>query len=273
MSLSPRLFSIRRRLGSVARVVLVVSAASLGGCEDASDITGSIVALAKTSPQSDAELRAAADHWSQLYDNDPGEKTASINYARTLRALARYSEATAVMRKAAIRAPKDREVLAAYGKALTDSGGLGEAQQVLANSYTADRPDWSVMSVQGVVADELGDHARARQFYSQALAIAPGEPDILNNLGVSYLLTKQLSEAEATLRQASASPQADARVRENLQLVLSLKGKYAKGEDIGGHDLLADVAGANPDAARRLLERSSESTSSELTTTPPDTSE
>ena len=121
-------------------------------------------------------MRAAADEWSQLYDSDPGEKTASINYARTLRALARYSEATAVMRTAAIRAPKDREVLAAYGKALTDSGALGEAQQVLANSYTPDRPDWSVMSVQGVVADELGDHAKGATVLRQALAIAPGEP-------------------------------------------------------------------------------------------------
>ena len=224
-------------------------------------------------PASDAELRAAAGKWSQIYDSDPGEKTASINYARILRALARYSEATAVMRKAAIRAPRDREVLAAYGKALTDSGALVEAQQVLANSYTPDRPDWSVMSVQGVIADELGDHAKARKFYAQALEIVPGEPFILNNLGVSYLLTKQLSEAEAALRQAKASPRADARVGENLQLVLSLEGKYAKAQDIGGHDLVADVAAANPDAARRILERSSESSSSELTKTPPDNPE
>jgi Flp pilus assembly protein TadD len=271
MSLFPRLLSLRSRLNSVALVVL--AAASLCGCVDGSDITGSIVAPAKTLPASDAELRAAADEWSRVYDSDPGEKTASINYARTLRALARYSEATAVMRKAAIRSPKDHEVLSAYGKALTDSGALVEAEQVLENSYTADRPDWSVMSVQGVIADELGDHAKARKFYAQALEIAPGDPFILNNLGVSYLLTKQLSEAETTLRQANASPKADSRVGENLQLVLSLESKYAKAQDIGNHDMLADVAAANPDAARRLLERSSESSSSELTKTPPDNAE
>ena len=62
------------------------------------------------------------------------------------------------------------------------------------------------MSVQGAVDDLMGDHDGARQFYSAALKIAPGEANILNNLGLSYALTKDLKQAEATLREASGQP-------------------------------------------------------------------
>ncbi len=61
---------------------------------------------------------------------------------------------------------------------------------------------------------------------------------MLSNLGLSYALTKQLPEAEAALREASASPRADARVRQNLALVLALEGKFAEAEadQPAGHD-------------------------------------
>ena len=151
------------------------------------------------------------------------------------------------MRAAAIRSPTDFEVLGEYGKALADSGPLDQAAKVLANAYTADRPDWTIMSVQGAVADELGDHAGARRFYREALAIAPGEPYVLNNLGLSYMLTKQLSQAEATLREANASPRSDARVRNNLALVLALEGKFAKAQEVSRGEM---SLGAAPAAAR-----------------------
>ena len=89
----------------------------------------------------------------------------------------------------------------------------------------------------GLVADRLGDHDGAQTFYRGALKIAPGEPSVLSNLGLSYALTKQLPEAEAALREASASPRADARMRQNLALVLALEGKFAEAERISRQDM------------------------------------
>ena len=74
-------------------------------------------------------------------------------------------------------------------------------------------------------------HARSNSI-RDALKIAPGEPSVLTNLGLSYALTKELPLAEDALRQASASPRADARVRENLALVLALEGKFAEAETV-----------------------------------------
>ena len=253
MCVAYRLNPERGWLSRIALVALAVAAASLGGCAELSGLAGPNAATAQAPPAGSDQWRAYTDEWGKRYEQNPGDKTASINYARGLRAQTRYSEAAAVMRTAAVDAPQDYEVLGEYGKALADSGQLAQAKDVLTRAYSDDRPDWTIMSVQGAVEDELGDHDAARKFYADALKIAPGEPFLLNNLGLSYALTKQLPQAEATLRQASANPHADVRVRNNLALVLSLEGKYAQAEDISRQDMSEDAARANVKAIRQMI--------------------
>ncbi|MGD0640361.1 MAG: tetratricopeptide repeat protein [Roseiarcus sp.] len=256
MPLDPEIRPVPRWLSAVAVLALLAVAAPLGGCVDMGDVTGSIASTQQPLPTSDAALRAYADDWGKRYDRDPGAKVASINYARALRALTRYGEATAVMQAAAIKSPKDCEVLGAYGKALADAGQFDQAKEVLAHSYTPERPDWTIMSVQGSVADRLGDHETAQNFYRDALKIAPGEPTVLSNLGLSYALTKQLPLAEDALRQACASPSADARMRNNLALILSLEGKFAEAEQVSRQDMSAAAAKANVQAIRQMIAQS-----------------
>ena len=206
MPLVPDFRPVPRWLSAVAILALVAAAAPLGGCVDMGDVTGSIASTQQALPTSDAALRAYADDWGKRYDSNPGGKVVSINYARALRALTRYDEATAVMQAAAVKSPKDYEVLGAYGKALADDGQLEQAKDVLSRSYAPERPDWTIMSVQGSVADRLGDHETAQNFYRDALKIAPGEPTVLTNLGLSYALTKQLPLAEDALRRGVRQP-------------------------------------------------------------------
>jgi Flp pilus assembly protein TadD len=231
---------------------LAAVGAPLAGCHDFGDVTGSINS-SSAQPTDEAKLRAYADEAGRRYDRNPGEKTASIECARALRALTRYSEAVAVIQTAAIKAPKDFEVLGEYGKALADSGQLPQAKDVLSHAYTPDAPRWDVMSVQGTVADRLGDHATAMQFYHDALKIAPGEPSVLTNMGLSLALAKQLPQAEQALRQAVASPKADARMRGDLALVLGLEGKFNEAETVGQVDLSPDAARANVEAIRQMI--------------------
>jgi Flp pilus assembly protein TadD len=170
-----------------------------------------------------------------------------------LRVLKRYDQAVAIMQVAAVKAPTDFEVLGAYGKALADSGQLEQAAKVLANSYTPDAPNWSNLSTQGYIADRLGDHQTAQRFYQSALKIAPHEASVLNNLGLSYALDKQLREAEQTLREADAQPSADERVRANLALVLSLEGKFDEAERVSQHDMPRAAAVADATAVRGMM--------------------
>lgn len=239
------------RLGGVLAVVLGLA---LGGCQNFSDVTASIAGqTSEPLPKDEAGLRAYADRWEKIYSAHPGEKYSSINYARALRALTRYKEAAAVMQAAAVKAPKDYEVLGEYGKALADDGDLEQARDVLTRSYPPDRPNWDYLSVQGAVADRLDDHARAQAFYTEALKIAPNEPAVLSNLGLSYALSKQLDRAEDTLRQAATLPRADARVRQNLALVLALEGKFDEAEQVSRRDMPADAAARNVAAIREMI--------------------
>ena len=83
------------RISAVALVALLVAAAPLAGCQGFGDMTASIASTRQPLPTDDAGLRSYADDWGKRYDANPGEKVASINYARALRALTRYDEAAA----------------------------------------------------------------------------------------------------------------------------------------------------------------------------------
>ena len=191
-------------------------------------------ASAKSSAETPTEeqWRQSAEAWGRRFESNPADAQAALYYARALRATEQRAQAVAVLQQAAIRSPKNLELLAAYGKALADSGRYKEAQEVLGRAHAPERPDWRILSAQGAVADQVGDHPLAQRYYDAALKVAPGEPTVLSNQGLSFALSKRLPEAEQALRQADAHPDADERVRQNLALVLALQGKFGEAEAV-----------------------------------------
>src|SRR5262249_30997782 len=116
-------------------------------------------------------------------------------------------------------------------------------------------PDWHILSAQGAVLDQMGRHQEAQRYYASALKIAPDEPTILSNLGLSYALAKDLHKAEATLRRATAQGNGDPRVRQNLALVVGLQGRFADAETIARADLPPEEAAANVAYLRQMLSK------------------
>jgi Flp pilus assembly protein TadD len=223
----------RRRLaGLLAGSALALL---LAGCQTARNeapaTTGSIgnSTIISASDLSAEEALGAVQHWGAAYSRDEKDKVAALNYAAALRAAGETGQAVAVMRKAAIYHSEDREVLAAFGKALAANGRFKEALATIRRAQRADNPDWQLLSTEGGILDSLGQHEDARRLYQQALVLAPGEPQVLNNLGLSYVLTNELDQAELILREAAASPKATRKIRENLALVLKLKGEQETG--------------------------------------------
>lgn len=246
-----------RRLDA-ASALAICAVLALGGCSKTiGDITGSIAAPSRAEPPKDeGELRRSAEEWGRRYDADPKNKSVAMTYARLLHALDRDAQAVAVLQGVAIRYPEDIAVLGAYGKSLADAGRLHEAADVLARAHTPDRPDWSVLSARGSIADQLGNHEEAREYYRAALKIRPGEPTVLSNLGLSYALSKQLALAETTLLDAATQPTADMRMRQNLALVLALQGKFDEAESWSRHDLAPIDAAANVASIRQMISQS-----------------
>jgi Flp pilus assembly protein TadD len=199
------------------------------------------------------QWRQSAEAWGRRFEANPGDAQAAMYYARALRATDQRAQAVAVLQQAAIRSPKNMQLLAAYGKALADVGRYKEADEVLGRAHAPERPDWGILSAQGAVADQIGDHALAQRYYEAALKIAPGEPSVLSNLGLSYALSKRLPEAEQALRQADAHPQADGRVRQNLALVLGLQGKLQDAEAVLRRDLPPSEVSAALTTIRQMV--------------------
>jgi Flp pilus assembly protein TadD len=223
------------------------------GCSTipSSDVTGSVATNA--APRTEAEWRRDMNMWGQRYRANPADIEAAMNYAQALRAIGQRAQAAAVLERAAIQHPHNEAVLGAYGRALADSGNYLQALEVLNRAHAPDRPDWRILSVQGAVLDQLGRHSDAQRHYASALRLVPDEPSVLSNLGLSYALSKNLPQAEATLRRAAAQRASDPKIRQNLALVIGLQGRFAEAEKIVRADLSPEEAAQNVAILRQML--------------------
>jgi Flp pilus assembly protein TadD len=245
--------SLARLLASAA--VTVVFAAGLGGCQTMSDVTGSLTSSSSKAQAVPVDPRRAAEVYGERYRANPKDVEAALGYGQALRASGQRAQAAAVLEQATIAHPGNKTLLAAYGRALADNGNSQAAFDVLSRAHSPANPDWRILSVQGTTLDKMGKHEEARRYYASALKIVPEEPSVLSNLGLSYMLTRELPQAEETLRRAYANPKADGRVRQNLALVVGLEGRFAEAETIAKGDLPADEATANVAYLREMLSR------------------
>ncbi len=243
--------SLAQLLASAA--VTAILAASLGGCQTMSDITGSITS--KPDAGADTDPHRTAETYGERYRANPKDPEAAIAYGQALRAAGQRSQAVAMLEQANLAHPGNKALLAGYGRALVDNGNFQQGFDVLSRAHTPENPDWRILSVQGTALDQLGRHEEARRYYASALKIMPDEPSVLSNLGLSYVLSKDLPKAEETLRQAYAGGRADARVRQNLGLVVGLQGRFAEAEGIVKADLPPDEAAANVAYLKQMLNR------------------
>jgi Flp pilus assembly protein TadD len=241
--------------GTTSSLILALALCSCqtSGPSDISDITGSLGDKAEASRTADP--RRDIESYQGRYRANPKDADAALHYAKALRASGQRAQAVAVLEQATIANPGNKTLLAGYGRALADNGNFQQAFDVLGRAHSPDDPDWQILSAQGAVLDQLGRFEEARQYYASALKIVPDEPSVLSNLGLSYVLSKDLPKAEETLRRAYGQRGADPRVRANLALVVGLQGHLAEAETIAKADLPPEEAAKNVAYLKRLLAR------------------
>ena len=198
-------------------------------------------------------VRDAVGYWGGRYKRTPKSKKVGLNYASALRQTGRNEQALAVMRKMVAYHPNDRQVQAAYGKALAGAGQLSKALKVVRGAQTDDQPDWKLLSAEGAIHDQLGRPDEARVSYKAALKVRPGEPSVLSNMGMSHLLTGDLKTSERYLRQAMKG--GSSTTRQNLALVVGLQGRFEEAERIAAADLSPAQAKANVRFLRKMLKQ------------------
>jgi Flp pilus assembly protein TadD len=240
-----------RFLASAA--VITVLAAATAGCQTTQTAVTTGTLPPAPSERSEADWRRDVAVYGQQYRADPGNVGVALRYAQALRATTQRSQAVAVLERVSLANPRNKAALGEYGRALAEAGDYQQAFEVLGRAHSPDQPDWHILSAQGAVLDQMGRHAEAQRYYLTALKIVPEEASILSNLGLSYALSKDLQNAEATLRRAVAQHAADPRVRQNLALVVGLQGRFAEAETIARADLPPDEAAANVAYLKQML--------------------
>ncbi|MGO9356588.1 MAG: tetratricopeptide repeat protein [Xanthobacteraceae bacterium] len=236
-----------------------ILAATLGGCQTTAqspDITGSLTGPRAAQAAIPGDSNASAiEALGERYRANPRDPDAALRYGQALRANGQRAQAVAVLEAASLANPGNKAVLALYGRALADNGNFKQAFDTLSQAHTPANPDWRILSVQGTTLDQMGRHEEARRYYASALKIRPDEPSVLSNLGLSYMLTKELARAEEVLRRAHTSEKSDPRIRQNLALVVGLQGRFPEAEMIIKADLPPDEAAADVAYLRQMLSR------------------
>ncbi len=225
----------------------------LAGCASPKVGTDPVVTGSIRQPVTQDDFQQAAGFWAAEFRAKPKDKATALNYAASLQRLGMANDAAAVLEQAAMTHAGDRDVLAAYGKALAGKGDLQNALQVIRKAQAAGAQDWTLLSAEAAILDQTGNHSAARALYARALETRPNEPALLSNLGMSYVLTGDLKQAEATLRKAMTQPGADSRVRQNLALAVGLQGRFREAEQIASDALSPEQARANIAYLKQML--------------------
>ena len=230
--------------------------AATAGCQttQSTETTGSVsIASVPSANRSDADWRRDVQVYGEKYRADPTKIDVALQYAQALRTTGQRAQAVAVLERASLENSHNKAVLGAYGRALAEAGNLDQALEVLQRAHSPDQPDWHILSAQGAVLDQLGRHVEAQHLYLTTLKMVPEEPSVLSNLGLSYALSKDLRNAEATLRRAATQRPVDSRVRQNLALVVGLQGRIKEAETLARAALPPEEAAANVAYLRQML--------------------
>ena len=199
------------------------------------------------------EVQSSLDQLAARYKSDPKDKVIIIHYAAALRASGQSGQAVAVLEGGMAHYQGDADISVAYAKALSAEGRFAQALNVIDAAIRPEQPDWNALSVKGAVLDQSGRNAEARLLYAQALTIAPGEASLEANLGLSFAMTNELTEAEAHLRRAVQMRGATSQIRQNLALVVGLQGRFEECRALFAAELSADQVESNMAYIRALL--------------------
>jgi len=246
------------RLGVIASLT---ASLMLGACSQSPDLlqdialktdsTGSTTGTDQPGPQT--ELQKATIYWGKEYAKKPTALQPALNYARNLKALGEKQKALAVLQQASMFHGTDQQLTSEYGRLALELNQINVAGQALAAADDPTRPDWRVISARGTVFAKQGKYGEAVPFYERALALAPDNPTIMNNLAMAHAMLGDPKKAEQILRQAVATPDATPKMRENLALVLGLQGRYDESKTVASRVMDSQTASSNTKYLRQMV--------------------
>ncbi len=151
-------------------------------------------------------------------------------YAEGLRKQGKDAEAEAALTRAVAKSPFHQRARWQLGQLLQEDGRSQDAVEVYEEMLRIQPDDAEThFAIGSILLDE--DPAAALPYLEEASRLAPSKSKFLTSLGVAYLKTGRMSEAEATLRRAIALSPDDPSIRNNLGIVLVQSGRFEEAID------------------------------------------
>lgn len=189
------------------------------------------LAEAAASAIAEGDVGAAAILLSELHVDRPRDMQVSYDLARHLRYLGALERAEQVLQDA-IAIHGSEPLLQLELAKLRIAGGRAEEAMLILDRLLAELPeDPGVLQAAGVALDRLGRHDEAQARYELAMAQGRPSASLLNNAGMSHLLSGDVDRAIELLREATVAPGASSQVRQNLATALALAGRADEARD------------------------------------------
>ena len=246
--------------------LLVGGCAGMGSALDLAASDEPSMKLAAKGPQTD--LEKATDYWAKAFEKNPRDPQNAVNYAKNLKALGQKQQALGVLQAGHGFTANNRTLNSEYGRLALELDQVSTAQKLLEQADDPANPDWRTISARGTVLAKQGNFTEAVPHFERALAVAPNQPTVLNNLAMAHAMNGHPDRAEVLLRQAAELNSGDARINQNLALVLGLQGKHDEAKVAGGKTLAPDLADTNVAYVREMVKTDVASAASSRRATP-----
>jgi len=187
----------------------------------------------------------AAQHYATLLQKTPNDPDLILATARNLRYSGAPQKSIEVVNRLIATVGPQEPLLIELGKDYLAADQLNLAASVLTQARSTDPSSWQILSALAVVQDYQGNYKDAQETYEAGLKIAPNNPTLLNNYALSLAQSGQLDSAITALQNAIGQPNASAQTRQNLALMLALKGDKEGASRLIRSDLPPDMAENN----------------------------
>lgn len=172
----------------------------------------------------------------------PGDSAVMIQCAEGLVRTGRLEDAESVLALRLKGAPHDADVLRTLGAVEVLSGKPAAAVVALSAALAVQADDVKALADKGVALDMLRRHAEAQGLYRRALALAPRDEAVSNDLALSLLLSGQAAAGARVLAPFRENVGLPERIRTNLGIMDAASGRREDaqamlGTRIGAADL------------------------------------
>lgn len=225
----------------LARIIGAGLMLLLGACDGSPSVTSDDAYSAAVRQADEARASGNVDMAIPLYDRalqaDPQGIEAKLGLGQALLTIGAGDEAAAQFRDVLARHGDDSKARRGLAAALIAMGQTSLAEKQIDLALQANANDYRSLNLLGVVLDMQGRHTEAQASYHRGLELAPNDPGLRSNYGLSLAITGQPQAAIGLLAPVASGRQSTVRIRQNLAFAYAMAGDLSNSLQLCRRDM------------------------------------